>query len=295
MSSEMESDLYPSRTGAEPSLRERLDPVVHGAGTGALSNDQRLLYERDGYLPLPGLMSAEEVRQLYDELRLMSRTPEEVSSVLEPETEVVRSVFEVHERSTLLRRLLTGRGLLSKIQELLGGDVYVHQSRVNFKPAFDGREFYWHSDFETWHVEDGMPRMRALSLSLNLTENNNFNGPVMLIPRSHLHYASCPGLTPPNHHEQSLRRQEYGVPTRGQLTWFVQQGGIVSETGPAGSAVLFDCNLMHGSVANITPWPRCNVFVVFNSVENALAAPFSGHSPRPSHIASRNFSALLAS
>jgi ectoine hydroxylase len=170
----------------------------------------------------------------------------------------------------------------------------VHQSRVNFKPAFDGREFYWHSDFETWHVEDGMPRMRALSLSLNLTDNNAFNGPILLIPRSHRRYASCPGLTPPNHHERSLQRQEYGVPTREQLTGFVQQGGIVAETGPAGSAVLFDCNLMHGSVANITPWPRCNVFIVFNSVDNALVAPFSGQAARPPHIASRDFSAFAA-
>jgi ectoine hydroxylase len=72
-------------------------------------------------------------------------------------------------------------------------------------------------------------------------------------------------------------------------------GGIVSETGPAGSAVLVDCNTMHGSVSNITPWSRCNVFIVFNSVENALVQPFSGQPPRPRHIASRSFTALSAS
>jgi hypothetical protein len=42
-------------------------------------------------------------------------------------------------------------------RQLLGSDVYVHQSRVNFKPGFNGQDFYWHSDFETWHAEDGMP------------------------------------------------------------------------------------------------------------------------------------------
>ena len=114
----------------------------------------------------------------------------------------------------------------------------------------------------------------------------------MMIPGSHRHFASCPGVTPPNHHEQSLRRQEYGVPTREQLTWLVDDGGIISDTGPAGSAVLFDCNMMHGSFANITPWARCNVFMVFNSVDNALEAPFSGQPPRPRHIANRDYNPL---
>ena len=44
---------------------------------------------------------------------------------------------------------------------------------------------------------------------------------------------------------------------------------------------------MHGSGSNITPYPRSNIFVVFNSVENALVAPFAAPSPRPSYIAAR--------
>jgi ectoine hydroxylase len=49
---------------------------------------------------------------------------------------------------------------------------------------------------------------------------------------------------------------------------------------------------MHGSNGNITPWPRSNLFLVYNSVENALEAPFSGQAPRPPHIASRHFEPL---
>jgi ectoine hydroxylase len=293
--SDMLCDVYPSRTGGVPGLCERVDPVLHGAPSGAASPEERSQFERNGYLLMPQLLGPADVDQLYADLTALARQERGAHRVLEPDTEAVRSVFEIHCANERLLQLLTRSRLLPMVQELLGGEVYVHQSRVNFKPAFDGREFYWHSDFETWHVEDGMPRMRALSLSLNLTENNAYNGPLMLIPGSHRHYASCPGRTPANHHEQSLRRQEYGVPTREQLAWLVEQGGIVSETGPAGSAVLFDSNLMHGSVANITPWPRCNVFIVFNSVENALAAPFSGLAPRPEHIASRRVTPLVAS
>ena len=63
-------------------------------------------------------------------------------------------------------------------------------------------------------------------------------------------------------------------------------------TGGPGSAVMFDCNVMHGSSSNITPMPRSNVFLVFNSVENALEAPFGGTRPRPPSIANRTVEPL---
>jgi len=55
--------------------------------------------------------------------------------------------------------------------------------------------------FETWYAEDGMPRMRAISCSINLTENFEFNVPLMAIPGSHKTYIFCGGKTPDNHYE----------------------------------------------------------------------------------------------
>ena len=34
-------------------------------------------------------------------------------------------------------------------------------------------------------IEDGMPKMRAFGMSITLTENDENNGPLMLIPGSH--------------------------------------------------------------------------------------------------------------
>ena len=178
-------------------------------------------------------------------------------------------------------------------RQILGSEVYVHQSRVNLKPGFDGKEFYWHSDFETWHVEDGMPRMRALSASIALTHNHPFNGPLMLIPGSHKTFIPCVGKTPDEHYRQSLKKQEYGVPDQASLKRLTDRGGIVAPTGPAGSVLFFDCNTMHGSNSNISPFARSNVFFVYNSVENALTEPHCGLKPRPEHIATReSFRAL---
>jgi ectoine hydroxylase len=169
----------------------------------------------------------------------------------------------------------------------------VHQSRVNRKPGFVGREFSWHSDFETWHAEDGMPAARAVSVSVALTPNFTTNGSLMLIPGSHRTFVPTCGETPPDHFRSSLRRQEIGVPDEASLAELVDAAGtIATATGPAGSAVVFDCNVMHGSSNNITPYPRCNLFVVYNSVDNVLQEPYAAASRRPEFIASRDFAPI---
>jgi ectoine hydroxylase len=288
---EKAQDLYPSRVSPKPSLIDRRDPVVHGEATGALTRYQRDAYQADGFLAFSGFFPLEEVRELQKEgERLRNRDDlrgrEDV--ITEPESDEIRSIFRVHQRSDLFDRVTRDRRILSKVQEILGGDVYIHQSRINYKPGFTGKEFYWHSDFETWHVEDGMPRMRAVSCSIALTPNYEFNGPLMLVPGSHQYFLSTVGETPEEHYKESLKKQEIGVPDAEGLEKLIELGGgIEVPKGPAGSVTMFECNTMHGSASNITPFARTNLFVVYNSVENRLVEPFSGQKPRPEYLGER--------
>lgn len=286
-------DVYPSRVSPEARILPRVDPVVYRnerINSGPLTAEQLSFYEQNGYLNLTGFFAPEEVQDLRSE---MDRLWEENAQanrrevIREPESQEVRSIFAVHRDNEVFRKLSQDPRLVKMIEQILGSEVYIHQSRINYKKGFTGKEFYWHSDFETWHVEDGMPRMRALSCSITLEENFHYNGPLLLVPGSHQSFITCVGETPEDHYEQSLRRQEYGVPDQENLAKLVEKHGIDTMTGPAGSVVLFDCNIMHGSNSNISPLPRSNVFMVYNSVENKLVAPFSGQQPRPDYIATR--------
>lgn len=286
-------DAYPSRRTDRPQILERRDPVVHGEWTPEvpLTRDETAQFERDGFIVLRDLFEDREMEILCDEATRLRTAPdgslEPETVIAEPDSGAVRSVFKVHQQSHLFGRLAADARLARVAQFLLGDEVYIHQSRMNYKPGFQGKEFYWHSDFETWHVEDGMPRMRALSMSILLTANTPYNGPLMLIPGSHRHYVACVGETPEEHYKKSLRAQEYGVPDNDSLTSLATQGGIEAPTGPAGTVIVFDCNMMHGSASNITPYPRSNAFIVYNAVSNALEAPFGPAVPRPDFIAAR--------
>jgi ectoine hydroxylase len=292
------TDLYPSRGDAAPRVLPRLDPVVHSSWSedAPLTREQARTYDRDGYLVLEGLFAPDEVSGLQGAATRLLADPSALETetvIREPGADEIRSVFMVHRQDMAMERLAADERLAGVARFLLGDDVYVHQSRLNYKPGFVGKEFYWHSDFETWHVEDGMPQMRALSMSILLAPNTETNGPLMIIPGSHRKYCACAGETPENHYLSSLKKQEYGVPDQVTLAELAAEGGIAAPTGGAGTVVIFDCNAMHGSNGNITPFPRANVFIVYNAVSNRLIAPYGPKHPRPEFIAARRHTPVI--
>ena len=289
-------DRYPTRVSDSTEPIERTDPTVWPGGTGALIDTATLAsYETRGYLIVEDLLSQDEVQTYWQELRRLTDKEElkaDERVIVEKDSAEVRSIFEAHRISPLITELVRDPRVVNRARQLLGSDVYVHQSRVNYMPGFKGKGFYWHSDFETWHAEDGMPLPRAVSMSLALTDNYPFNGGLMIIPGSHRTFVPCIGMTPTDHYKASLKEQEIGVPSQRNLTKLAMAHGIDQFTGTAGSALWFDANIIHGSGNNITPFPRSNIFVVFNSVQNTLVEPYAAPSPRPEFIASRNFTAI---
>ncbi len=286
-------DPYPTRMSDRPAMIERVHPTAWpGVSTGPATEEDVRSYDRNGYLQIPALLDPDEVQRYWDELGRLATDASvkaDERTVVEKSSNEVRSIFEVHRMSDVIAELVSDPRVLGRARQLLGSDVYVHQSRINYMPGFKGNGFYWHSDFETWHAEDGLPAPRTVSVSVALTDNFPFNGGLMVMPGSQRTFVSCTGQTPANHYKESLKEQEVGTPDRDTLRALAYQHGIDQFTGPAGSALMFDCNMMHGSGNNITPFPRSNIFIVFNSVENVPHEPFAAASPRPGWVASRNF------
>jgi ectoine hydroxylase len=294
------NDPYPSRCEATPRRLPRLDPVVHSPWRpdAPIGREQAEQFDATGYLVLDSVFTDAEVAMMQAETRRLLADPSELDDgtlITERGSQEVRSIFKIHDQNAVMARLAADPRLADIARFILGDEVYIHQSRLNYKPGFQGKEFYWHSDFETWHVEDGMPRMRALSMSVLLTENTPHNGPLMLIPGSHRTFLTCVGETPDDHYLSSLKKQEYGVPDELSLAELANAHGIVAPTGRPGDVVIFDCNTMHGSNGNITPFPRANAFLVYNAVSNALVKPFGAKAPRPPFIAARDVRPLPAS
>ena len=286
------TDLYPTRQG-ENTVIPRQDEVVQGSPEqGPLDSVTLDGFDKRGYLTIDQLIDDDELTLFRNELTRLAGDPSikaDHRTVVEAKSNEVRSIFDIHKTNDVFRKIAHDPRIVNRARQILGSEVYIHQSRINYKPGFVGKEFTWHSDFETWHAEDGMPRPRAVSISISLTDNYSYNGPLMIMPGSHKHYICAAGATPEDNHKQSLIMQGAGVPAPDTLAEFADRYGIDVLEGPAGGAIMFDSNCMHASNGNVTPYPRSNVFIVYNSVENTLVDPFAAPKPRPDFLGSRDF------
>ena len=287
----VQADLYPSRQHNHPRWQDRLDPIAwrKDAPDSPLTEQQLSRFERDGFLVIENLFSAEEVAVFKAELQRMSKDPkvlEAPTAIREPDSGALRSVFAIHRDNPLFARVARDERTAGLVRHLLDGDIYVHQSRLNLKPASRAR-----SSTGTPTSRPGTPRTGCRACCHQLLHPADRQPPLERAADADSRVA--PALhqlrraDPENHYQQSLRRQEFGIPDEDSLTRLVERYGIEQATGPAGSVVLFDCNTIHGSGSNIAPSPRSNLFFVYNHIDNRPEAPFDGMPPRPDFVAER--------
>ena len=244
-----------------------------------LSAEQCETLDREGFLFLPELFSAAEAAVLRAALPAVfaRKGPE----IVRERNGAVRTAFGVHTYSDIYWRLSCHPRLVEPAMQVLGGSIYIHQFKVNAKAAFDGDVWQWHQDYGTWSRDDLMPEPRAMNLAVFLDPVNEFNGPLMFIPRSHRR-----GRIEAGHDTDTTSYPLWTVDNE-TIERLVAEGGIVAPKGEPGAALLFHCNLVHGSAPNMSPWGRLAVYFSANRVDNAIR-----RFQRPEYIAHRDFTPI---
>ena len=238
-------------------------------------------FEEQGYLFLPSVFSPAEMDVLNAEVPgILAQRRDEV--ILEKGTEAPRTAFYVQTWNPVFARLARHPRLVEPGMQLLGSDrLYLHQFKINAKAAFDGAVWQWHQDYATWQADDDMPACRAMNIALFLAEANEFNGPLMFIPKSHRRGKLAAG------HDVTTTSYPLWTIDHETLARLVERGGIVAPKGPAGSMLLFHGNLVHASGSNLTPWSRWILYLSLNRCDNAIR-----RFKRPTWIANRDFTPI---
>ena len=245
-----------------------------------LSKEQLKQFHEEGYLFLPEVFTAEEAKLLKQEsenVYSMNR-----KEVWREKTGVARTAFAAHTYNEGFKRLGAHPRLVNPVNQILEGDVYMHQFKVNAKAAFDGDVWQWHQDFGTWHRDDQMPEPRAMNISVFVDDVTAANGPLLFIPKSHKF-----GVVEAGH---DLETTSYPLWTldRKKVKELAENGGCVAPTGPSGSMLLFSSLLVHASPPNISPFGRTIVYLSLCHVENHIRA-----FKRDEWIAHRNFEPII--
>ena len=227
-----------------------------------LSDQQIEAFAESGYLFLPDVFSAAEAALLRREADAVYALKRE--EVWRESSGAPRTAFAAHTYNEAFGRLGRHPRLVEPVMQLLDGQVYMHQYKVNAKAAFDGEVWQWHQDFGTWHRDDGMPEPRAMNIAVFLDEVTAANGPLIIIPGSHK-----AGVLEAGH---DLETTSYPLWTldRASVTRLAEAGGLVAPTGAPGGVLMFHSNIVHASPPNISPWSRVIVYLSLCEVSNHI-------------------------
>lgn len=258
-----------------------------------LSQKQIQQYEDNGMLFIPNYFSESEINVLCEEL---TRLPKDIpGQIMEKDEKTVRALHGVHSYSKIFQSLIRHPFLLKVAQQILSDLVYLYQFKINMKAAFTGDIWPWHQDYIFWYEEDGMPEPKIVNVNIFLDEVNQFNGPLYLISGSHQE-----GLIKPEVYKSSLadKGQDWEANVSADLKYclnhatinrLVKEGKIVAPVGCAGSILFFHGNIAHASLPNISPYPRRQLIITYNSVKNT---PCFGNQPRPEFLVCRDSTPL---
>jgi len=231
-----------------------------------LTEEQVRHYDENGYIVLDGILTPAEVRLLQNEAEIL-RTDQRGhpdANVYEKDGETLRAAWCVEMDSPACAAALRMPRIFGPIRQLMGDNVYLYQSRLNYKIAKRGDVFQWHQDYGSW-VEDGVPHgghRQMLSVLIMLDDTEQESGPLSFIPGSHEG-----GLIRAFYDTKTTSYALHTVPDQ-DIERLSAERGKFECTGAAGTVVIFGGLLVHGSTRNTSPHDRRNLYFAYNVCDN---------------------------
>ena len=121
----------------------------------------RKKFFHEGWVLHRNLLSKDRLRGLKPVIFGMKNS-ESRGLILEEDGKTPRSIFDLHNTHPQFISKFCEKSLVSKVESLLGEEVYIYQSHLNFKEAYGGEAFGWHSDYTYWKAQDGMETCLSL-------------------------------------------------------------------------------------------------------------------------------------
>ena len=271
---------------------KRTDPVVWSEGIHQpLTVEQLGDYERQGYLLIKSVFTADEVDRLNERTRMLADKRTE-NVLFESENNDLRFLLGIHD-DELFGKYARDRFILGVAKQILNTEeLYIYQSKVVSKGAFVGKEIPFHTDYDVWHNIDGLPIPRITTAAIFITDQEIFNGALMVVPGSHKYFLKVCRHQPHIDRENfnniaNMRQRRNDKIDQEEFRAIAEQNGFDCLTGPKGSILFFDANIIHGSTNNISPFQRKKLFFTYNPVMNKPIHPV-----RPDFMVSRNYEVI---
>lgn len=268
-----------------------------------LNESQIRLFSNHGFLLIEDLFSTKEIMVIKEAMSSIFsiNCPERILE----RSGSVRSFFQPEKYHQVFYTVNRLKRLVEISEALLGTGIHIYQSKINSKKAMVGDWWEWHQDFTFWSNDDGMRYPNVLTAMIFLDPVTEFNGPLFLIPGSHL-AGTCNkeenAFLPLNDsnfsdyqnstfYMSALTSNLKYTLKQDTIEHWIKKNGIFSAKGEPGTVLFFHGNIFHSSSNNLSPWDRNCLLITYNSVENTL---MDVENPRPPFLCNRDQSPLIS-
>ncbi len=227
----------------------------------SLTDEQRERFDREGYVVLPGVFGADEIRRMRDEadrilelilnssVALGRRSGRLDWRELPDGSQIVRKIQPINDLSDYLTEISNDPRLLTPMRQIMGCEPILMEEKLNYKQPLPERlegipirasddRFPVHNDWAYYRAQD-YPQ-DILSSAVSLDDCTPESGPIHVWPGSHREHLE---------HET----MDNGLQV---LPHLIDFDGGTDILAPAGSVMIFHALLVHNSRANVSGRPR---------------------------------------
>lgn len=214
-------------------------------------------YHAEGYVAVPGFLSAEEIAAFLSEMDATSAgntlathdaTRMEMEPNQPPDGTQVRRLYEPCSHYGVFRAFSESERLLDAVGALLGPDLVFHYSKINMKPAGVGSPVEWHQDLSYYPLT----HRGSVSILFYLDDATIANGCLQVIPRRH---------------QSELMSHSTDGFFQGRVTEAVDQSLAVPIPGAAGTVIFMHAMTPHASIANVSDAPRRPLILSYRAAD----------------------------
>jgi ectoine hydroxylase len=223
---------------------------------GALTPKQLTQYQQAGYLFVPGLFDAEEMRILLDYARGDEALLAGATGRKDAGGQITKLTLWNHAGDDLYSMFSRSPRIVNRMEQLLGGEVYHYHTKMMLKEPRVGGAWEWHQDYGYWYHNGCLYPLLASCL-IAVDRATRQNGCLQVLEGSHL-----------------MGRIEHGK-TGDQTGADMEMVGAALERLPLkyieaepGDALFFHCNMLHRSDQNRSDLPRWSLICCYNAARN---------------------------
>ena len=250
---------------------------------------QQTFYREHGYLILEDIIDQDMLLKYTKEIARLHQLAAEYEKIDHPDLSqfqrepftndaknktlpVLRKIEQTNNFSKLFKELASNPILITTVSNLIGNDLLLYRSTLMLKPAYHGSAHTLHQDVSYWDMEP--PNFITVSIFLNNATSEN----------------GCFQIIPGSHKWPIRNADQWGTIAQGQNGSSGINSGIdlsekIEVPLTAGSALVFNSRLVHGSGPNHSSKPR-------NTALYAYFPPNVVYTPQDSKDHQRSFQVI---